>query len=169
MTTEKVEGQDLEDLNEAETKEAEEKYLDDLKEAETAPKPKPIFKIHNMTDLKNVMTIARGGDPDAIQAVSEFMDMKSNIERSYFPEKIISIAVAQLTGYGKTFFQGDSWDPFSLVADAISIGFMPYKGFKSNQFVDMTRTSPNLDALQTSSEEVKQGVLSRLLGRGNTE
>ena len=128
--------------------------------------PKPSFKIESLDDMKRVLTIARGGDPDAIQAIAQFMDMKSNIERSYFPDKHISICVAQLTGYGKTYFPEDSWDPFSLVADCLSIGFMPYKGFKSNQFVDMTRQTPNLDALQTTSDEVKQGVLSRVFGRG---
>jgi len=131
--------------------------------------PQPSFKIESLDDMKRVLTIARGGDPDAIQAIAQFMDMKSNIERSYFPDKFISICVAQLTGYGKTHFPTDSWDPFSLVADCLSIGFMPYKGFKSNQFVDMTRQTPNLDALQTTSDEVKQGVLSRVFGRGKTE
>lgn len=154
--TEDKEGQDLDDLKRPET----------IVLPESPPRPKPVFVIETLTDLKNLLTIARGGDPDAIQAVSQFMDMKSNIERSYFPKEIISIVVAQLTGYGKTFFPDDSWDPFSLVADCISIGFMPYKGFKSNQFVDMTRQTPNLDALQTSSEEAKQGFISKLLGRG---
>ena len=170
MTTETKEN-----LNEAETKEAEEKSLDDLKQSETIvvpdPPPRPKIKIETLTDLKNVLTIARGGDPDAIQAVAQFMDMKSHIEGSYFPKEIISIVVAQLTGYGKTFFppETNSWDPFTLVAECIAIGFKPYKGFKSNQFVDMTRQTPNLDALQTSSEETKQGVISLIFGRGTTE
>lgn len=159
-----------EELNEAETKEFEELELDALRVAETIPippKPEPVFKIESLKDLQNMLTIARGGDPDAIQAVAQFMNMRSNIERSYFPEKIISIVVAQLTGYGKTFFPKESWDPFSMIADCLSIGFMPYKGFKSNQFVDMTRQTPNLDALQTPSEEVKQGIISRIFRSGN--
>jgi len=136
-------------------------------EPETKPAtPQPAFKIESLDDMKKVLIIAKGGDPDAIQAVAQFMDMKSNIERSYFPDRTISICVAQLTGYGKTHFPSDTWDPFSLIADCLSIGFMPYKGFKSNQFVDITRQTPNLDALQTSSEEVKQGILSKVFGRG---
>lgn len=122
-----------------------------------------------MDDLKRVLTIARGGDPDAIQAIVSFMDLKSNIERSYFPDKITSLCVAQLTGLGKTYFPVDDWDPFTLVADCIAISYMPYKGFKSNQFVDMTRQTPNLDALKISPEEVKQGLISKILGRGKTE
>ena len=148
----------------------------DLKTAETSPLPDPpttppAFKIDSLDDLWRVLTIAKGGDPNAIQAVAQFMDMKSHIEGSYFPKEIISIVVAQLTGYGKTFFppETNSWDPFTLVAECIAIGFKPYKGFKSNQFVDMTRQTPNLDALQTSSEETKQGVISRIFGRGKTE
>jgi len=136
---------------------------------ETETKPKPAFKIESLTDLKRILTIARGGDPDAIQAISDFMDFKSNIERSYFPDRTISICVAQLTGYGKTYFPNDDWDPFRLVADCLSIAFMPYKGFKSNQVVDMTRTTPNLDALQTTTHDEKQGILKRILGRGSTE
>lgn len=136
---------------------------------ETTDLTPPAFKIESLDDLKRILTIAKGGDPDAIQAITNFMDFKSNVERSYFPTTAISLCVAQQIGYGKTYFPNDGWDPFTLIADCLSIGFMPYKGFKSNQFVDMTRQTPNLDALTTSSEEVKQGFISRILGRGKEE
>ena len=120
--------------------------------------------------MKRVLTIARGGDPDAIQAIANFMDFKSNIERSYFPDKKTTICIGQLTGLGKVYFPNDDWDPFGLVADVLAVAFMPYKGFKSNQFVDMTRQTPNLDALQTTlGDEQKQGALARIFGRGKTE
>ena len=130
---------------------------------------KPSLKIETLDDLKRILIIAKGGDPDAIQAVANFMDLKSNTERSFFPDKKVTICIGQLNGYGKVFYPQDEWNPFDLVADAVTVSFMGYKGFKSNQFVDMTRQTPNLDALQTSSEEVKQGIVSRILGRGNTE
>lgn len=130
---------------------------------------KTTFVIESLDDLKRVLTIARGGDPDAIQAIASFMDFNSNIERSYFPDRNISICVAQLMGYGKTYFSDESWDPFTMIADCLSVGFMPYKGFKSNQFVDMTRQTPNLSELQTTLEGDRQGILSRLLRRGSTE
>jgi hypothetical protein len=94
------------------------------------------------------------------------MDFGSNTERSYFPDKTLALCVGQLNGFGKVFYPKEEWDPFSLVSDVLSITFMGYKGFKSNQFVDMTRQTPNLDALQTTGEETKQGVIARILGRG---
>jgi len=133
------------------------------------PTPPPAFKIETPEDLWRVMTIAKGGNPDAIQAVAEFMDLKSNAERSYFPNKLVTLAVAQLKGYGRNYFPNDDWNPYDLVGDAISISFMGFKGFKSNQFVEMTRTQPNLDALKSAPEEVKQGFISRMLGRSGSE
>jgi len=134
------------------------------------PKPlKPQLKIESLDDLKRMLVIAKGGDPDAIQAVANFMDLKSNIERSYFPDKKTSIAIAQLTGYGKTYFPSDDWDPFNLVAESISVAFMPYKGFKSNQFVDMTRQTPSLADLQLLQDQPTRGIMDRILGRGKEE
>jgi len=135
----------------------------------TTESAQPKFKIESFDDLKRVLTIARGGDPDAIQAVTNFMDLKSNIERSYFPDKKTTICIAQLTGFGKVYFPHDDWEPFGLVADSLAVAFMPYKGFKSNQFVDMTRTQPDLSGLHTTEDEVKRGVMDRILGRGNDQ
>lgn len=127
------------------------------------------FTINTMEDFRRILVIAKGGDPDAIQAITKFMDFQSNAERSYLPDKAITLCVGQLNGFGKVFFSSDDWNPFTLVADAISISFMGYKGFKSNQFVDMTRQTPNLDALTSSPDEIKQGMISRILGRGKSE
>lgn len=136
---------------------------------ETTTAPGAPFKIESLDDLRNVLVIAKGGDPNAIQAITKFMDFDSPAERSYFPDKTVTLCVGQLEGFGKVFYPKDTWDPFSLVADVLSVCFMGYKGFKSEQFVDMTRQTPNLDALQTSSEETKQGLISRMLGRGKGE
>ena len=133
------------------------------------PPPEPVFKIESLDDLQKMLVIAKGGDPNAIQAITKFMDFESAAERSYFPDKTLTLCVGQLNGFGKVYYPGDEWDPFSLVSDVLSVAFMAYKGFKSNQFVDMTRQTPNLDALQTSSEEAKQGIVSRILGSGKTE
>lgn len=130
---------------------------------------KPIFQIESIDDLKRVLIVAKGGDPDAVQAIANFMDLKSDTERSYFPDKITTIAIGQLKGYGRLYYPNDEWNPFELVGDSLSVSFMAYKGFKSNQFVDMTRQTPNLDALKDSPQEVKQGIVARLFGRGKTE
>ena len=129
----------------------------------------PQFKIESFDDLRRVMTIAKGGNPDAIQAVTDFMDLKSNIERSYFPDKRTTLCVSQLEGYGKLYFPNDEWDPFRLISDVLAIGFMPYKGFKSNQFVDMTKQTPTLSDLQIMKGDQERGLVDKLLGRGKEE
>ena len=137
--------------------------------SETETKPDVSLKIESWEDVRKVLVIAQGGDPDAIQAITKFMDFNSNAERSYFPDKTITLCVGQLNGFGKVYFPNNPNNPFALVADAITIPFMGYKGFKSNQFVDMTRQTPNLDALTSSPDEVKQGIISKIMGRGKTE
>ena len=129
---------------------------------------KPSLKIETLDDLKRILIIAKGGDPDAIQAVANFMDLKSNTERSFFPDKKVTICIGQLNGYGKVFYPQDEWNPFDLVADAVTVSFMGYKGFKSNQFVDMTRQTPNLKDLQGVPEE-NRSFVNRILGRSETE
>ncbi len=140
-----------------------------FKLSETEEVSKPQFKIESLDDLRKILVIAKGGDPDAIQAITKFMDFESTVERSYFPNKTLTLCVGQLKGFGKVFYPNDEWDPFSLIGDVLATAFMGYMGFKSNQFVDMTRQTPNLDALQTSSEDIKQSLASKILGRGKTE
>jgi len=141
--------------------------MSETKEAE----PQSKIKINSLDDLRRVLVVAEGGDPDAIQAITNFMDLKSNAERSNFPDKTITLCVGQLLGFGKLYYKDHTWDPCTLVADAISVPFMGYKGFKSNQFVDMTRQTPNLADLQTSAgvEAAKSGLWNRITGRGKTE
>lgn len=130
---------------------------------------KPAFKIESFDDMRRVMTIAKGGDPDAIQAITDFMDLKSNIERSYFPDKRTTLCIGQLTGFHRLYYPKDTWCPFDLVADVLAVAFMPYKGFKSNQFVDMTRTQADLSGLTLTPEEQRRGYIDKILGRGKTE
>jgi hypothetical protein len=97
---------------------------------------KPKFEIKTDKDIQRLITIAKGGDPDAQQAILDFMDLKSNVERSYFPNKKTVLCIGQLKGFGEVFYRGDDWNPFDLVANVLAIGFMGFKGFKSNQFVE---------------------------------
>ena len=151
--------------------------LDPEPEPDSEPDPEPtpeteptLLKIESLDDLKRILIIAKGGDPDAIQAVANFMDLKNPQERTYFPDKTTAIAMAQLEGFGKLYFPKEEWNPFSLVSEVISISLMGYKGFKSNQFVDMTRQTPDLSDLQTVAEQPQSGgLLSRITGRGKTE
>jgi len=139
-------------------------------ETDLEPEPKTKLKIETLDDMKRVLIIARGGDPDAIQAVANFMDLKNPQERTYFPDKTTAIAMAQLEGFGKLYFPKEEWNPFSLVAEVVSVSLMGYKGFKSNQFVDMTRQTPNLSDLQTIADNQDSGgLLSRFRGGSKTE
>lgn len=130
----------------------------------TKTETKPTFEIKNLDDLKRVLTIARGGDPDAIQAVAKFMNLDSPVEGSYFPDKMTSLAIAQLNIFGKSYYPNDDWNPYSMAAEKISEGFKGFKGFKSNQFMEMTRQTPNLSSLQATPDEVRKGFLSRIFG-----
>ena len=120
-------------------------------------------------DLFEWMAVALGKDPKAIQSMAKYMNLDSNDERSYFPNQLTSLAVAQLRILGKANYPKDSWNEYDLVADFIAISFMGYKGFKSEQYKDITSGQPNLEKLQGLPEETKKGVLSGLFGRGKTE
>lgn len=149
---------------------AEEIHLETVETEEIQEEePKAAFEIKDLDDLKRLLMIAQGDDPDAQQAIAQFMDLQSKVERSYFPDKITTICIGQLKGFGSALYEGEENNPFDLVADILSVGFMGFKGFKSNQFVDMTRQTPNLDALKTASEDVKQSVAARIFGRGKSE
>jgi len=128
-----------------------------------------LFEIKNMKDLMEVMTIARGGNPFAQQALEKFIDLDSPEERSYFPDKITSLAVAQNLMYSQGLFPHRKINAFSIFASSLSKGFMGYKGFKSNQWVDITRQTTNLDALRTLPPETQKTALDSILRRVKTE
>lgn len=135
---------------------------------EAKEEPKPEFEIETFDDYKRMLILARGGDPDAVQALAKYMNLDSMAERSYFPDRRTSLGIGQLFIFGETLYPHKIKDPFTLAGEKIAEGFMGYKGFKSNQVMEITRNTPNLDALQTLPEGAKQGFLSRFLG-GNKE
>jgi len=126
-------------------------------------------KIRTPQDLFEWMSVALGRDPKAIQSMAKYMNLDSNDERSYFPNQLTSLAIAQLRILGKAIYPKDTWNEYDLVADYIAIGFMGYKGFKSEQYKDITSGQPNLDKLQGLPEETKKGILSGIFGRSKTE
>ena len=128
-----------------------------------------IKSIKTPQDLFEWMSVALGRDPKAIQSMAKYMNLDSNDERSYFPNQVTSLAIAQLRGYGKAHYPNADWNEYDILADVISIGFMGYKGFKSEQYKDITSGQPNLDKLQGLPEETKQGILSGIFRRGKPE
>lgn len=149
---------------------SEEIPIDEVSETIPVEVPKPLLEIKTLDDLKKVLIIAKGGDPDAQQAIANFMNLSSTAERSYFPDKLTALAIGQLNGFGRLYYPKDEWNPYTLVADSLSVGLMGYKGFKSNQLVDITRQTPNLSDLKTASDAVQnRGLFSRLLGGSKEE
>ena len=130
---------------------------------------KPQLKIESWEDLFRAMCIVRGVDPDQVQSMAKFSDFDNQDERSYYPNQITSVAVAQLRIFGEAFYMGEEWNEYELVADFLAVGFMGYKGFKSEQYKDITSGQPNLDKLQGLPEETKKGILSGIFDRGGKE
>ena len=152
------EAEEAEEPEEAEeTKEAEEEPLFDVSTPEGR---KAIFEI---------MCIAKGIDPNQVQGMAKFTNPDNNDERSYYPTQHTALAIAQLRMFGRAFYKKDEWNEYESIADLLSIGYMGYKGFKSEQYKDITSGQPNLDKLQGLPEATKSGVLSGLLGRRKTE
>ena len=136
--------------------------------SETEKKP-PSLKIESWEDVFRAMCVIRGIDPNQVQAMAKFSDFDNNDERSYYPNQLTSIAIAQLRMFGESFYMGDEWNEYELVADYLAIGFMGYKGFKSEQYKDITSGQPNLDKLQGLPEETRKGILSGIFNRGGSK
>ena len=137
-----------------------------MTEVETIPKIEPMFKIESLEDLRKVLVVAKGGNPEAQQAVVDFMNLKSTTERANFMDKTIMLAVAQQDGYSRAYPQ---FKAFELVSNAISSATMGYKSKKSDQLMQIIQQVPNLSDLTSATEEVKHGYFSRLLGGGKKE
>lgn len=153
-------------MSDTETKET---NLDALKGKTTEKTAPPILKIESWEDLLRAMCIVRGIDPNQVQSMAKFSDFDNQDERSYYPNQITSVAVAQLRIFGEAFYMGEDWNEYELVADLLAVGFMGYKGFKSEQYKDITSGQPNLDKLQGLPEETKKGILSGLFSRSGKE
>ena len=129
-----------------------------------------LLKIESWNDLFRAICIAKGIDPSQVQSMAKFSNFDNNDERSYYPTQLTSVAISQLRMYGEAFYRGQEWNEYELIADLLSIGFMGFKGFKSDQYKDITSGQPNLDKLKNAPEEIKKGILSGLFNRrGKTE
>lgn len=151
-------------MSEAETKPIEKKSQD------VEPiKKKPLIEIRDLNDLKRVLIIAKGGDPDAIQAITNFMDLKNPTERANFMNTTIMLAVAQQNGFSKTYFPNRPNNAFALVSEVIATATMGYKSKKSDQLTQIIQQTPNLSEITAPREEIKRGIVDKILGRSKTE
>lgn len=137
-------------------------------ETKQVEKP-PSLKIESWDDIFRAMCVIRGIDPNQVQSMAKFSDFDNEDERSYYPNQLTSIAIAQLRMYGESFYKGDDWNEYELIADYLAVGFMGYKGFKSEQYKDITSGQPNLDKLQGLPEETRKGILSGIFNRGGSK
>ena len=137
-----------------------------MTEVETKTEVEPMFKIESLEDLRKVLVIAKGGNPEAQQAVVDFMNLKSTTERANFMDKTIMLAVAQQDGLSQNY---PMFRSFGLVSSVISSATMGYKSKKSDQLMQIIQQTPNLSDLTSASEDVKRGYVDRILGRGKTE
>ena len=132
------------------------------------PESKPVnqpFKIESLDDLRRVLVIAQGGNPDASQSINDFLKFDNNIERTNLPTRRDVVLMAYLKGCGSLFYPEMDDDPFSIMADSLSIAFMAKGGEKSKQFVELMKQTPSLVDLQTMGTETpKSGIRERVFG-----
>ena len=120
--------------------------------------------------LFNIMCGVRGIDPKSVQGVAKLMNVDSVDETTYYPNQLTSLAIAQLRAYGKALYpSSDTWNEYEFLADIIGISYKGFKGFKSNQYVEVTSGQQNLEKLQGMPEDTRKGILSGLFNRGGKE
>lgn len=113
--------------------------------------------------------MVRGIDPSQVQGMAKFMNPESVDETSYYATQRTAVSIAQLRLYGEAFYKGEEWNEYEFTADILGIGFKGFKGFKSEQYKDITSGQPNLDKLHGLPEEAKKGILSGIFSRGKSE
>lgn len=121
-----------------------------------------------LENMRKIIVMAQGGNPEAQQTLNEFMKFANNIERTNLPNRKDVQMVAYLHYAGMVLFPETNEDPFTKAADSISIAFMAKGGEKSKQFVDLFKQTPSLADLQMIQEK-PEGIMNRVLGRGKTE
>lgn len=129
------------------------------------------FKIETPDDLRKIIVMAQGGDPDAQQTLNAFLKFSNNIERTNLPTRRDVVLLTYLDVCGKLFYPNDEGNPFSLLANSLSVAFMAKGGDKSKQFVELMKQTPNLADLQTTigAASQAQGLRERLFGRKKQE
>lgn len=122
------------------------------------------FKIETPDDLRKIIVMAQGGDPEAQQTLNAFLKFNNNIERTNLPTRRDVITVAYLDGCGKLYYPDQKDNPFSMLADCLSIAFMAKGGDKSKQFVELMKQTPSLADLQTVGTPTQPGLRERIFG-----
>lgn len=119
----------------------------------------------NEKRLLRLSQIVDGKDPDRQQSINDFMDMKSVIERTNLPTETDCQRVDYLLYAGKTYYPDFPHDPFTDAAESEAISYMPRKGEKAKQVVELMKQYPDISELMTTQEAEKPSLRERILGR----
>lgn len=119
--------------------------------------------------LLRMSQIAEGKDPDASQALTDFMDMKNIVERSNLPTTDTVLCMASLDIAGQVAFRNRPDNIFFKFRDSLARAYMARGGEKANQFVEMTKQTPSIVDLQTVREDQRQSFTDKILGRSKPE
>ena len=138
-------------------------------EAETSPTTPIPLKIESFDDLRRVMVLSRGGDPEAQQTLNNFLKFSDNIERTNLPTRKDVQMVSYVDYAAKTLYPDRPDNPFALAANCIAVAFMAKGGDKSKQFVELMKQTPSLADLQTVGIDPQRSITDKILGRGKTE
>ena len=133
---------------------------------ESASLPTPEY---DERKLLRMSQIAEGKDPDASQALTDFMDMKNIMERSNFPTTDTVLCMTGLDVAGQVAYLGALDNIFFKFRDSLARTYMAKGGEKANQFVEMTKRTPSVIDLQSAREDNQRGLLDRITGRGKEE
>jgi hypothetical protein len=126
------------------------------------------LEVKTPEDLRRLMVIADGGDPDAQQTLNAFLRFNNIVERSNLPTRRDVVLLTYLDGCSKRYYPNNPDNPFASLRDSLATSFMAKGGGKSNQFVELMKQTPSLSDLQTVSES-NPSLTDRILGRGKTE
>ena len=126
--------------------------------------PKPKDKI-NLEDLRQILILAEGGDPEAQRWLNKFLKTESPQERSFFPSYPFIQRQVYLLAGSKVFFKDEEGNPLKMWADLEAEVFNGYKGKKSDQVVEMLKKGTDLGNLtltpQMQAPQQKSKFLSR--------
>jgi hypothetical protein len=116
---------------------------------EIKEKPKRSIK-----DLRDIVIMAKGGDPEAQQFLKEFLNLEFPQERTNFPAMIYIQKQTYLLMCAEHFGVDEKGEglgkPFLDMARFDAIVWGGYKGFKATQVVDMLKQGTDMSKMLMS-------------------
>jgi len=163
--TEDTEGtEDTESTEEPDSETPKEMPSTDVIETKDESEIKGI-KIKTIDELRRISMIAQGGDPDAQQTLNKFLTFDDNKERTNLPTRRDVQLMLFADFASKSLYPNRKNNPFEKLSEAAAIAFMAKGGWKSNQFVEMTKQTMSLSDLQTLGGDSQRSILDRIRGR----